>query len=584
MNLINKVLLVFATLLLVACGGGGGGGSSSGGPSVTGITYSSNTQIISYSNGTITTNTATGSSEAWASDHVTKTTTYTFANGGTNAVTEMVPGTTTYSYSGTVETATTTYGDGYTAASTANPSSSSVSWASDHVTKTTTYTFAGGRTNAVTETVPGTTSTPALTAATYPTGWTSNVGLVTAPSVSSKTTTYGDGYSTTSEDGTSSKPFNQVTLSSQSITDPSSHVTSSTATYDLRWGTPDGNGPGIASLFPNAANTLSGALGYAGITVGGQSTTEPTLLKPSTDVLDAWNAGWTGKDINVLLIDSYASKTTCTYANGNCHGIITMMNVDLNAPGTAKFGMDYNTRNPIKGSDGNSLTTNTNMRVVNMSFTYNNSWNCNNGCGIAPDNATYTAGINTAASTNAIFVDLLTGTTSVTYVNNLASSVVTKAAGNNNLDSKYDTLTLAMINNASVASRLLVVGALDKDGTTSSQATKASYSNFAGDNTSISDRFVMANGTMPWNTGAVSINGSNFPVASGTSYAAPKVAGYVAVVMQKFPNLDAAKTSNIILDTARYDTLTCHPNCDSAIYGKGEASLSRALAPVGRLR
>ena len=70
----------------------------------------------------------------------------------------------------------------------------------------------------------------------------------------------------------------------------------------------------------------------------------------------------------------------------------------------------------------------------------------------------------------------------------------------------------------------------------------------------------------------------------GTSYAAPVVAGYAAVVMQKFPNLTAQNTSSIILDTARYDTLTCNPNCDPTIYGKGEASLSRALAPVGYLR
>jgi hypothetical protein len=42
-----------------------------------------------------------------------------------------------------------------------------------------------------------------------------------------------------------------------------------------------------------------------------------------------------------------------------------------------------------------------------------------------------------------------------------------------------------------------------------------------------------------------------------------------------------------MLDTARYDTLTCYKTtlgCDPNIYGKGEASLSRALAPVGKLR
>jgi subtilisin family serine protease len=89
---------------------------------------------------------------------------------------------------------------------------------------------------------------------------------------------------------------------------------------------------------------------------------------------------------------------------------------------------------------------------------------------------------------------------------------------------------------------------------------------------------------MPWNSGSVAVNGSNMGVTQGTSFAAPLVAGYAAIVSQKFPNLTAANTSNIILDTARYDTLSCNPSCDPTIYGKGEASLSRALAPVGRLR
>jgi subtilisin family serine protease len=70
----------------------------------------------------------------------------------------------------------------------------------------------------------------------------------------------------------------------------------------------------------------------------------------------------------------------------------------------------------------------------------------------------------------------------------------------------------------------------------------------------------------------------------GTSYAAPRVAGMVAIVRSKFPNLSASQTASIMLDTARYDTLNCYPACNPAIYGRGEASLSRALAPVGKLR
>jgi len=434
------------------------------------------------------------------------------------------------------------------------------------------------------------TSTPTLTASNYPGNWTT-VGTVTPPSVSSKTETYSDGSTVILEDGSSSKPFSQTTLSGLSITDPSKYVTSTTATYNLIWGIPDKNGPGVANLFPSANTHLSSNLGYAGISVAGQAVIGPTLVQPSADVLAAWNAGWTGNGKNVLLIDTYANKAGCTFANGNCHGIMTMMNVDMNAPGAVKFGLDFTqsggfaTATAIKGSDGGNLGTATNINVTNLSFTYNNSWNCNNGCGTAPSDVTYTAGIASAAQFNSAWVNLLNGSYSLSNLSNLTNSVITKAAGNNALDSKYDTLTLALINNASTASRMLVVGALDKTGTTSSKATIATYSNYAGATTVISDRFVVANGNMPFSTGGVSINGSNITSAEqGTSFAAPVVAGYAAVVMQKFPNLTAASTSNIILDTARTDTLSCTPSCSSAIYGKGEASLSRALAPVGRLR
>ena len=114
----------------------------------------------------------------------------------------------------------------------------------------------------------------------------------------------------------------------------------------------------------------------------------------------------------------------------------------------------------------------------------------------------------------------------------------------------------------------------------------------------VQSRFLVASGTTPFMTGDVALNGVAISATTsdpngvslgnvGTSYAAPRVAGYVAIVRSKFPNLDAIKTSSIMLDTARYDTLTCYTalgGCDPTIYGKGEASLSRALAPVGRLR
>ena len=106
----------------------------------------------------------------------------------------------------------------------------------------------------------------------------------------------------------------------------------------------------------------------------------------------------------------------------------------------------------------------------------------------------------------------------------------------------------------------------------------------------MNSRYLLASGTTPFSPGDLAVDGvpinstNSFISNAGTSYAAPRVAGMVAIVRSKFPNLSASQTASIMLDTARYDTLTCYPACDSAIYGRGEASLSRALAPVGKLR
>jgi subtilisin family serine protease len=97
------------------------------------------------------------------------------------------------------------------------------------------------------------------------------------------------------------------------------------------------------------------------------------------------------------------------------------------------------------------------------------------------------------------------------------------------------------------------------------------------------DRFLIANGNSPY-CNTTNIGGEKVSPGKGTSYAAPRVAGYVAILRQKFPNLNAEKSASVLLYTARYDTLICYPNCSPSIYGKGEESVSRALAPVGNLR
>ena len=431
------------------------------------------------------------------------------------------------------------------------------------------------------------TSTPTLSSANYPGNWTTT-GTVTPPSVTAKIQTYNDGQTNTLEDGSVSKPFNQTTLSALSITDPSSYVTSSTTTYNLNWGAPDKSGPGYANLYPNPSNSLASARTYMGVSVTNLAgTAGPTVVQPSADTLAAWNAGWTGKGVNILLIDGYSSIATCNNTTNDCHGVRTMMITDLVAPGATKYGanayINLTLATGKNGSTGASLTSVANMNVVNMSVDAS-SWG-DSGNAPTPTSAQWTSDINTHAAGNATYVSVLNGNSSISNIGGLSSAVLVKAAGNDAIDAKYASTSYTLAQDANAASRLLIVGALDKNGSVASPATLAWYSNKAGSDSSISSRFLVANGTAPYAVGAVKINTYVDSTSGlGTSYAAPVVAGYAAVVLQKFPNLTAASTSNILLDTARTDTLSCSPNCDPTIYGKGEASLSRALAPVGRLR
>ena len=144
-----------------AGGGGGTSNNAPTPVTVTGRAYSGAVKIVTRSDGSIVTNNAVSSPVTWAADHGTKTTAFTFADGATNPVSETVaPTVAAATYGGSVQTIVTTYGDGATSTATNSATSNAVSWATDHVTRTTTYAFANGGINAVVATVPGTPGTP----------------------------------------------------------------------------------------------------------------------------------------------------------------------------------------------------------------------------------------------------------------------------------------------------------------------------------------------------------------------------------------------------------------------------------------
>ena len=152
-------------------------------------------------------------------------------------------------------------------------------------------------------------------------------------------------------------------------------------------------------------------------------------------------------------------------------------------------------------------------------------------------------------------------------------AVVTKSAGNDsipvgatipsgNYAGKIDGLGVRLAGQQSA----ILVGALSKNGTTASPASMANYSNTAGTSPVVQRNFLV-----------VGVDSSSLGGAWGTSYAAPIVAGYAAILGSKFTTASATAVTNQLLNTARTDTVAGY---NPAIYGRGEASITRALAPA----
>ena len=532
---------------------------------------------------------------------------------------------------------------------------STPTWASDHVTETITYTFANGATFASAPAViePTVSTAPTLTQAVYPTDWATGTsrGIVQKPNVTAASGTYGDGVAY-SVDGSATKPFRQATLTPNgatgtgAINDPNAFVAAPTkGIYDLRWGMPDPAGSGYAASYTNGIHTFPQNYNWFGHTLASYcsapSCTSPlTIVQPSQDVLDALNKGWTGKGSNVLIWDSFIASQNAHPSNEDYHGAITSLLAWRYAPGSNFYALDafYGTTAVFSngsvidstGAKQTAYTANPNsnnpkrqnsafyMDVVNMSF----GWEYQkNNRSLPQQQSDATNFINSVSTGINTFANLLNGTTATSALGNaltsgsaplsFADTVITVAAGNEAIRSDWAPLPYIFAHDADLGPRTLIVGALDGTGTPGANGKAgtasiyASYvttdpttnkqitqgSNLAGSDLTVQGRFLVASGISPSTTtingqtiNGISIDGTPTSSYWGTSYAAPRVAGYASVVRQKFPNLTAVNTADILLATARYDTLSCYPNCDKAIYGQGEASLSRALAPVGYLR
>jgi hypothetical protein len=122
---------------------------------------------------------------------------------------------------------------------------------------------------------------------------------------------------------------------------------------------------------------------------------------------------------------------------------------------------------------------------------------------------------------------------------------------------------------------VIIVGSIDETGTISD------FSNRPGD---FATAYLHARGEgicCVYDNGELqleTVNGSSFvTVFSGTSFAAPQVAGAVALLKQAFPNLTGQEIVEILLDSA----LDAGDGGTDTIYGRGILDIAAAFAPAG---
>ena len=261
----------------------------------------------------------------------------------------------------------------------------------------------------------------------------------------------------------------------------------------------------------------------------------------SPDVGAAWAAGYKGKGVTITIVDDFSSSSRFSGNFGlgsqyQRHGEWTRQEASMIAPLATIRSKDFST--------GTSVPLASGLNVLNLSYgMYAKSGYSTSQIGWAPEEASI---INYAAR---------------------GLAVVSKAAGNDAVavggvvNGQQDYLDLALVGKASA----IFVGALSSNGTTSNKAQLAWYSNYAGSNAQVQSHFLV-----------VGVTGDKTGLY-GTSFSAPIISGYAAIIGSKFTKANATQITNDLLNTARTDTLV---NYNPAVYGKGEASLSRALAPV----
>lgn len=274
------------------------------------------------------------------------------------------------------------------------------------------------------------------------------------------------------------------------------------------------------------------------------------------DVGAAHQLGFTGTGSHMVILDSHADGNPTYSGNldgttqNRTHGGWTSLEAHLVAPGASVFDLDHAAFNA--GTIADYFLATTGVNVVNLSFGWVDP---------AGQDVDFTLGefygsiADEATAANAVFVKAAGNTNGGTVDGSFAAII------DNQIATVEDYLNLGLIGTEGA----IFVGALNKNGTTKQKASITRYSTIAGSNTDVQDMFL-----------TVGVDSRNNGGLEGTSFAAPIITGYAAIIGNKFNADSPATVVDRLLLTAREDTIR---NYSVSVHGQGEACLACALSP-----
>jgi hypothetical protein len=284
--------------------------------------------------------------------------------------------------------------------------------------------------------------------------------------------------------------------------------------------------------------------------------------------IGAYNAGATGANVTVAVIDSGVDATSLEFA-----GRISPLSRD--AAGNRGVGDEDGHGTEVSGillaARNNSGIHGVAFAATLLSIRADRPGSCATTEGCAYLSSAIASGIDTATTAGARVINLSLGGPSVNFAIASAlgratssAAVVVISAGN---DGKTEVDPFASSGVAAAApGTVIVAGAIDE------QRVIADFSNRAG---AVANSYLV---TLGVRVRSFDETGTPF-LYSGTSEAAPIISGAAALLAGAFPTLSNVQIVDILLRTA--DDLGA-PGTD-AIYGRGALNITRAFQPIGGL-